>query len=111
MSVTLLASRSCEGCGGSLEGRRPQARTCSPKCRQKVSRQIRRKCDTRPKTEASAADRWAALREQEGLTDDELRRALADRVARARIAQPSVSEEDRRLFAEAERAEAEGAAA
>jgi hypothetical protein len=53
-----------------------------------------------PKPESNGEARWVALREQAGLTDDELRRALADRVARARIAQPRATEEDRRLFAE-----------
>jgi hypothetical protein len=45
--VTVTVSRCCEGCGGPLGGRRPQAQTCSPACRQRVSR-LRRKCDSAP---------------------------------------------------------------
>jgi hypothetical protein len=43
--VTVTVSRCCEGCGGPLDGRRPQAQTCSPACRQRVSR-LRRKRDS-----------------------------------------------------------------
>ena len=32
------ASRTCPGCGRSLEGRAPQVRTCSSRCRQRVHR-------------------------------------------------------------------------
>lgn len=38
----VTVSRRCEGCGASLDGRRPQTRTCDDKCRQRASRKRRR---------------------------------------------------------------------
>ena len=43
--MTVTVSRCCAGCGGPLDGRRPQTQTCSPACRQRVSR-LRRKRDS-----------------------------------------------------------------
>lgn len=97
---------SCSVCGGPLEGKYANALTCSSRCRQKAYRlratgEVPRRCNAGvdPVTESEQGPSWTALREQEGLTDDELRRILTDRVVRARIAQPRVSAEDRRLFA------------
>ena len=44
MSAVTLRSRYCEWCGAPLDGRRPHARTCSARCRQRICRA--RKCDT-----------------------------------------------------------------
>jgi predicted nucleic acid-binding Zn ribbon protein len=41
LNVTVSVSRTCEGCGASLEGRRRQTRTCSDRCRQSISRKRR----------------------------------------------------------------------
>jgi hypothetical protein len=39
---TDFPDRACEYCGGPLEGKRADARTCSPKCRKRLSRASRR---------------------------------------------------------------------
>jgi hypothetical protein len=104
--------------------------------RQRASERRRRRVLTKleppaapiaPAIGAGTRASWKALRAELKLTDDELRaivlaqaaeagfgnvdaRTLTDRAARARIQQSQVSAEDRRLFAEAERAEAGGAA-
>ena len=97
---------SCSVCGGPLEGKYANAVTCSSPCRQKAYRlrtngEVPRRwnADADPRPISDQGPSWAALRAQEGLTDDELRRILTDRVVRARIAQPGVSAEDRQLFA------------
>lgn len=38
LQLETVASRGCEVCGASLEGRRPQTRTCSPQCRLRLHR-------------------------------------------------------------------------
>ena len=40
--VGTMADLKCEVCRGSLEGKRPHARTCSAKCRQIASRKRRK---------------------------------------------------------------------
>jgi hypothetical protein len=87
--VTVTVSRCCEGCGGPLYGRRPQTQTCSPACRQRVSR-LRRKCDK--STAAPSVERV--------LLDAASRawlRAEVDRRRRAQLASQVVV--DRALFA------------
>jgi hypothetical protein len=37
----LSTGRACAGCGASLEGRRPQARYCSDRCRVRTGREAR----------------------------------------------------------------------
>jgi hypothetical protein len=118
---------SCSVCDGPLEGKYANALTCSSRCRQKRWR-LRAKGEVPRRCNGSAKASWKALRAELELTDDELRasvlalaaeagfgsvdaRTLTDRAARARIAQPRVSAEDRQLFTEAERAKAEWAAA
>lgn len=34
--------RACEGCGGSLEGKRRDARTCSPRCKERLMKRQQR---------------------------------------------------------------------
>jgi hypothetical protein len=98
---------SCYICDGPLEGKYANALTCSSRCRQKAHRlrakgEAPRRCnaDADPSPKTDQRHSWKALRKQEGLTDEKLRRVLTDRVVRARIAQSRVSEEDRRLFAD-----------
>jgi hypothetical protein len=87
--VTVTVSRCCEGCGGPLDGRRPQAQTCSPACRQRVSR-LRRKRD----------NARAAPRVERVLLDAASRawlRTEVDRCRRKRLAIQVAA--DRALFA------------
>jgi hypothetical protein len=99
--VTVTLPHCCEGCGGSLEGRRPHARTCSPKCRQRVSRGQKRDTAAKPSVSAPTPlselrQQWFALSPEER---DEKREAIAA-AARARLeAGPTIRDSDRALFA------------
>lgn len=55
--------RACVVCGGSLEGRRPQTRTCSPACRAEASRLRRLLAGDAVDGFSSLADRLGRLYE------------------------------------------------
>jgi hypothetical protein len=95
---------SCSVCGGPLEGKYANAVTCKSSCRQKAYR-LRVKGKAARRRNAAGAS-WTALREREGLTDVELRRALvalqleAGEAARSRLGLLRVTKDDRQLFAD-----------